>query len=84
MTALKLVAQLTTCDAATHIVLADNKVGLQCLDIGQGILDIVVDMEVIDLAQVGTHKLQEFAVVVDEYHDELLRLSLSMQRLDVE
>ena len=65
-------------------MLADHEVGFERLDVGDGILDIVVDVEVVDFAEVGTHEVQELAVVVDEDHAELLSLSLEAQWLDVE
>ena len=77
--ALELVAQLAAGDALLQFLLTDNDVGIQRLDVRQGILDIVVDMEVIDLAEVGIHEVQELAIVVNEHDAELLRLLVAVE-----
>ena len=81
---LELVAQLAAGDAVAHVLLADDEVGLQGVYVGECVLDVVVDVEVVNLAQVQAHELQEVAVGVDEDYAELLGQSLYAQRLDVE
>ena len=81
---LELIAELAARDALLQVLLTDNDIGIQRLDVRQGVFDIVVDMEVIDLAEVGVHEVQELMIVVDEHYAELLRLVavLELQRLD--
>jgi hypothetical protein len=64
-------------------VFADDEVGFQGFNVGESVLDIIVDVEVVDFTQVGSHEVQEFTVVINEYHTELLSLSLKAQGLDV-
>ena len=66
-----------------HILLTDDEVGIQRLDIGQGFLDGFVGVEVVDIAQVGIHKVQELTVVVNQYDGKLLSLRVNPYRLSV-
>ena len=80
---LELVAKLAA-RHGSHVLFADDDVGIQRLDVGQRILNIIIGMEVVDVAQMGIHEVQEFLVVVDKHYAELLRLLVHLQRLHVE
>ena len=61
---------------------AHHDIGIQRLNIGKGILYIIIDVEIIDFVQVGIHKGQELTVVVDEDNAERLGLVVNLQGLD--
>ena len=80
---LELVTQLATCYGA-HILLTDDDIGIQRLDIGQRVLHIVVSVEIIDIAQVEFHEVQELVVGIDKDDTELLRLFVDLQRAHID
>ena len=57
-----------------HVLLTDDEVGIQRLNVRQRFLDVVVGVEVVDVAQMGIHEVQELPVVVYQYDGKLLGL----------
>ena len=79
---LELIAEFATRHGA-HILLTHHNISIEGVDIGQGVLHIIVDVEVVNLMQVCIHEGEELAVVVDEYNTELLRQFVNLKSLDV-
>ena len=57
-----------------HVLLTNDKVSIQRINIGQGFLDSFVGVEVVYVAQMCVHEIQELTVVVNQYNGKLLGL----------
>ena len=66
---LQLITQITT-RHAEHLLFADYQVALHLLQIDGSLLNIVVNVEVVNVLESCSSKLQELLVVVDHNHSE--------------